>query len=89
MSSTPTTRAPQPREQWAQMSPEERARIVQMLPSSPPMALQPPPEGDPHRKAKQSALGSLYDFFRRAGRRIYLSSELSVYYSGVSPGSSA
>ncbi len=65
-------------EQWALMSPAERERVVDMLPSHIPLnAL---PEGDPHRKAKNSALDSLDGFFRRAGRRIYLSSEIAVYY---------
>jgi Uma2 family endonuclease len=50
-----------------------------MLPTSLPIELKPP-EGDVHRKAKQGALTALDDFFRRAGRRIYLSSELIVFY---------
>ncbi len=63
------------------MSPAERARIVDMLPTSLPIELAPP-EGDAHRKAKQGALTALDDFFRRAGRKIYLSSELVVFYPG-------
>lgn len=66
-------------EQWAAMTPAERDRVVAMLPTSLPLDLQPP-EGDAHRTAKQSALGALDDFFRRTGRRIYLSSELLVLY---------
>ncbi len=65
-------------EQWMMMSPAERERVVATLPAR----LEVAPEGDPHRKAKQSALDALDGFFRRAGRRIYLSSEIGVYYPG-------
>jgi Uma2 family endonuclease len=65
-------------EQWALMSPAERERVVAMLPARIPVDLAP--EGDPHRKAKKSAIDALDGFFRRAGRRIYLSSEIGVYY---------
>jgi Uma2 family endonuclease len=66
-------------EQWERMSPEERDRVVAMLPSEVPLDLLPN-EGDPHRKAKRGALDALDGFFRRTGRRIYLSSELATYY---------
>ena len=69
-------------EQWARMSPEERAKVVAMLPSDDPLDLMPPPEGDPHRKAKVGTLDALDAFFRRIGRKVYLSSELAVYYPG-------
>jgi Uma2 family endonuclease len=69
-------------EQWTRMSPAERARVVAMLPARIPVDLDLAPEGDPHRKAKKSALDALDGFFRRAGRRIYLSSEIGVYYPG-------
>jgi Uma2 family endonuclease len=68
-------------DQWARMTPEERARVVAMLPPDLPLDMIPN-EGDPHRKAKQSVLGALDGFFRRTGRRIYLSSELATYYPG-------
>jgi Uma2 family endonuclease len=68
-------------EQWEAMSVEERARIVDALPTSLPIEVRPP-EGDIHRKTREGALGTLDDFFRRAGRRIYLSSELAVFYPG-------
>jgi len=69
------------REQWDAMTPRERDRVIDALPTSLPIELHPP-EGDLHRKTKQGALGTLDDFFRRAGRRIYLSSELAVFYPG-------
>ena len=66
-------------EQWSAMAPVERARVVAILPPRVPLELMPPP-GDSHRKAKEGALRALDDFFRRAGRKIYLSSELAVFY---------
>lgn len=66
--------------QWTVMSPAERERVVAMLPARVPLELVP--EGDPHRKAKKSALEALDGFFQRTGRRIYLSSEIGVYYPG-------
>jgi len=66
-------------QQWAQMSEEERARVVAMLPADVPFELFMP-EGDRHRKAKSKAVEALDSFFRRIGRRVYVSSELAVYY---------
>lgn len=68
-------------EQWDQMSPEERARVVAWLPAEVPLELQPP-EGDPHWNAKTRTRSTLDDFFRRIGRKIYVSSELAVFYPG-------
>ena len=63
------------------MTPAERARVVDMLPAEVPLELMPP-EGDAHRKAKRDALDALDSFFRRVARKIYLSSELAVFYPG-------
>jgi hypothetical protein len=71
-------RAP-PLEVWERLSAAERARILDELPSEVELG---PPEGDAHRVPKQRALEALETFFRRAGRRVYLSSELPVYYPG-------
>jgi Uma2 family endonuclease len=71
-------RAP-PLSVWEELSPAERRRIVAELPDELDLA---PPEGDAHRIPKQRALEALEAFFRRAGRRVYLSSELLVYYPG-------
>ena len=66
-------------EQWEHMGPDERARVVAMLPGDVPLDLLPN-EGDAHRKAKRGVLDALDGFFRRTGRKIYLSSELAIYY---------
>lgn len=71
-------RAP-PLDVWERLSPSERARILAELPSELDLG---PPEGDAHRVPKQRALDALETFFKRAGRRVYLSSELPVYYPG-------
>jgi Uma2 family endonuclease len=68
-------------EEWARMLPDERARVVAMLPAEVPLELLPN-EGDRHRKATHGALDALDGFFRRAGRKIYLSSGIAVYYPG-------
>jgi Uma2 family endonuclease len=68
-------------EQWEGMSPEERERVVAWLPAEVPIELQPP-EGDPHWNAKTRTRSTLDDFFRRIGRKIYVSSELAVFYPG-------
>lgn len=66
---------------WDRMSPEQRAQVVAMLPSDFTLdAL--PPEGDAHTKASAGARFTLDGFFRRIGRKIYISSNLAVYYPG-------
>jgi len=71
-------RAPSEAE-WARMTPEQRALVVTMLPAEVPLDLQPP-EGDAHRRAKNRTADVLDAFFRRIGRKIYISSELAVFY---------
>jgi Uma2 family endonuclease len=70
-------RAP-PTEIWARLTPAEKQRVLDELPSEIESAL--PPEGDIHRKASLGPLGALDAFFKRTGRRVYLSSNLPVYY---------
>jgi Uma2 family endonuclease len=65
-------------EVWEKLTPAERARVCDALPSEFPRAT--PPEGDRHRRPKERAIEALGEFFRRIGRRVYLSSELPVYY---------
>jgi Uma2 family endonuclease len=68
-------------EEWERMLPDQRARVVAMLPAEVPLELLPN-EGDKHRKATRGALDALDGFFRRTGRKIYLSSGLAVFYPG-------
>src|SRR6185503_4110611 len=68
-------------EQWAGMSPEQRARVIAMLPIEAPIELYPP-EGDSHRIAKTRTTDTLDAYFRRIRRKIYISSELGVFYPG-------
>jgi Uma2 family endonuclease len=66
--------------QWEAMSEQERARVVESLPGEVTDAELSPPEGDLHMEAKVGALGALRGFFSRNGRRLYVASELPVYY---------
>ncbi len=66
---------------WARMSAAERERVVATLPADMPLELHPP-GGDQHRKPKEKARDALDAFFRRVGRRVYVSSELVTYYPG-------
>jgi len=63
------------------MNEDERRSRVAALPSSVPFDLHPP-EGDKHAKAKDGATSALREFFRRVGRKIYVSKELATYYPG-------
>jgi Uma2 family endonuclease len=63
---------------WKSLSEAERSEVVASLPSELPVAQ--PPEGDPHRLPKSRALEALSEYYRQRRRRIYLSSELPVYY---------
>ncbi len=69
-------------DQWDALSPEERAAVLDELPSEFPVDEAHPPEGDEHRRAKEMATDALSSFFERTGRRIYVSAELPVYYPG-------
>jgi hypothetical protein len=74
-------RAP-PLDVWAALSPAERRRVVDSLPSELPVSEANPPEGDPHFNAKAGVKSVLGDHFARMGRRVYLACELPVYYPG-------
>jgi Uma2 family endonuclease len=69
-------------EQWERMTDEERARVVDSLPSEFPVSETAPPEGDPHFEAKVRAREVLGGYFARIGRKVYLACELPVYYPG-------
>jgi Uma2 family endonuclease len=74
-------RAP-PQELWDRMSPDERRRVLDELPSELDVSEASPPEGDYHFEAKTSAKEVLGGFFQRIGRRVYVAAELPVYYPG-------
>jgi Uma2 family endonuclease len=65
-------------EQWAAMSRAEQEWVVAQLPSEVPR--ETAPEGDEHREPKDKALEALREYYRRKGRRVYLSAELPIYY---------
>src|SRR5690606_24662808 len=64
---------------WSALTEADRREVIRLLPSEVPWELAPP-EGDPHRKASASVLDTLDNYFRSRGRRVYLSSNLAVYY---------
>lgn len=66
---------------WALLTEEERRRVVASLPAEVPWELLPP-EGDEHREARSNTLDTLARFFRATGRRVYISSDMSIYYPG-------
>jgi Uma2 family endonuclease len=76
-------RAP-PEDVWDALSPAERKRIVDSLPSEFPYSEAQPPEGDAHFKAKTATREVLDGYFARVGRRVYLACELPIYYPGES-----
>jgi Uma2 family endonuclease len=67
-------------EAWARMNPEERARVVEALPGEVTWDEMAMPEGDLHSQAKMGALQALKGYFSRQRRRVYLGTELPVYY---------
>jgi Uma2 family endonuclease len=62
------------------MSEAERARVVEALPGEVTWDEMAMPEGDLHSQAKLGALQALKGYFSRQRRRVYLGSELPVYY---------
>lgn len=76
-------RAPTEQE-WAALTEEERRQVVDALPAGWTMAEleAQAPEGDWHREARSAVFDTLRDFFDRIGKRIYLTSDLKVYYPG-------
>ncbi|MCC6873847.1 MAG: Uma2 family endonuclease, partial [Sandaracinaceae bacterium] len=72
-------RAPSAAE-WAAMTPEERAKVVEALPAAMTDAEASPPEGDAHYEAKNDARETLREWFKRLGRDVYVAAELTVYY---------
>lgn len=63
---------------WAQLSPAERAWVIEQLPAEEEPALMP--EGDLHDQAVRSATSALRAFWQRTRRKAYVGSDLNVYY---------
>lgn len=74
-------RAP-PQDVWDAMTPDERAEVLASLPSDFPVSEAAPPEGDPHFEAVVNARQVLRGHFGRIGGRVYIASDLPVYYPG-------
>ncbi|MEP7122438.1 MAG: Uma2 family endonuclease [Byssovorax sp.] len=72
-------RAP-PEDVWDALTPAERKRIVDSLPSEFPFSEAQPPEGDAHFKAKTATREVLDGYFARVGRLVYVACELPIYY---------
>jgi Uma2 family endonuclease len=66
-------------EVWDRMDEAQRRQVLDTLPSEIPRAT--PPEGDRHQLPKERSKLTLKEYFRRRGRRVYLGSELPVYYA--------
>lgn len=67
---------------WDSLSEAERARVLAELPSEFDAIESAPPEGDLHWEAKTLAMETLKTYFRRTNRRVYLASEMAIYYPG-------
>ncbi len=67
-------------EEWAALSPADRAAVIAALPGEVTYDEMAMPEGDRHSKAKARALDALRGYFTRQRRRIYLAQELPIYY---------
>lgn len=76
-------RAP-PQELWDRMSEAEREEVVESLPSEFEPTEANPPEGDHHTDAVYGARTALRRFFGKMGRRVYVGTNLPVYYPGQS-----
>ena len=74
-------RAP-PTHVWNALTPQERLRVAEALPSDFTLDFLPPPEGDRHTRPKEAARDVLGRYFQRIGRRVYVSGELPIYYPG-------
>jgi Uma2 family endonuclease len=64
------------------MRPEERARVVESLPNQVTYDEMAMPEGDKHSRAKIRTLDVLQHHFSQERRKVYLGTELPVYYPG-------
>ncbi|WP_224365403.1 Uma2 family endonuclease [Hyalangium versicolor] len=67
-------------EEWEAMGSEEQARVVESLPGEVTWDEMAMPEGDKHSGAKTRAKDLLAGYFRHQRRKVYLGSELPIYY---------
>jgi Uma2 family endonuclease len=67
---------------WRAMSPQQRQRFIDEVHAAFEERRDLMTEGRPHFRAKSRAMDTLGRFFRRAGRRVYLASELPILYPG-------
>jgi len=67
---------------WDRLTISERVHVVASLPHEFEPSEAHPPEGDFHYEAVASARDALKGYFGRLGRRIYIGSDLPVYYPG-------
>ncbi|RKH35502.1 Uma2 family endonuclease [Corallococcus sicarius] len=72
-------RAPS-QEAWDRMGQEERAQVVDALPGEVTYEEMAMPEGDRHSQPKMSTVDVLRGYFEHRGRKVYVGSELPVYY---------
>ncbi|WP_083682544.1 Uma2 family endonuclease [Archangium sp. Cb G35] len=64
------------------MSMEERERVVETLPAEVTWDEMAMPEGDLHNQGKRQAQDVLQGYFEQRRRRVYVASELPIYYPG-------
>ena len=64
------------------MSMEERERVVESLPAEVTWDEMAMPEGDLHNEGKRQAQDALRVYFKKQRRRVYVASELPIYYPG-------
>jgi Uma2 family endonuclease len=76
-------RAPS-QEIWDRLTPQQRAQVLDALPSHFEPTEASPPEGDRHTDQVFGARDVLRSFFRRHRRRIYVGNNLPVYYPNES-----
>ena len=69
-------------DEWARLTPTERAAVVEGLPAAMGETEASPPEGDRHYDAKNDARATLREWYRRLGRSVYVAAELTTYYPG-------
>jgi Uma2 family endonuclease len=67
-------------EEWDRMGQDERTRVVEALPGEVTYEEMAMPEGDRHSKPKRHAVDALEGYFAQRGRKVYVASELPVYY---------